>query len=198
MVQNIGGSAARELLSPAVLPSSWSASGLMAVEDINMQNYRGIGWFPSDAPAAAKWMNPGFVGPGVGLSPDDRYISYAIDASGRFEVWVERLGGGDRRQVSTEGGIETQWCARCDEVFYRNGNRILASRVKTAPALEVGPPRVAFVAEEFVDTPGKSFDVSADGSRAYYVRRTSPPARTQIHVVQNWLSEVKERARPTR
>ena len=42
------------------------------------------------------------------------------------------------------------------------------------------PPRLVFEADEFIDTPGKSFDVSSDGQRLYYVRRTTPPERQKI------------------
>jgi hypothetical protein len=59
------------------------------------------------------------------------------------------------------------------------------------PNIEFGPPRLAFVLHEFVDTPGKSFDVSSDGQRVYYVRRATPPGRMTIHVVQNWDQELK-------
>lgn len=96
-----------------------------------------------------------------------------------------------RQQISTEGGVETVWCDACNEVFYRNGNRVFSSAVTLRPTIAFGAPRPAFVADEFVDTPGKSFDVSADGDRLYYVRRTSPPSRTRIHVVHDWFAELK-------
>ena len=52
-------------------------------------------------------------------------------------------------------------------------------------------PRLVFEAEEFIDTPGKSFDVSSDGQRLYYVRRTTPPERQKINIVQNWADELQ-------
>ena len=128
---------------------------------------------------------------GSAVSPDGRYLTFSTDESGRFEVWVHEIRGTFRQQISTEGGVETVWCGQCGEVFYRNGNRIFASRVTRGPHIQFEPPRQVFIAEEFVDTPGKSFDVSSDGERLYYVRRMTPPHRTTIHVVQNWHEELR-------
>src|SRR5262249_22512480 len=44
------------------------------------------------------------------LSPDGRWLSYASDVSGRFEVYVQSFpGGGGKRQVSTGGGNHPRW-----------------------------------------------------------------------------------------
>ena len=87
--------------------------------------------------------------------------------------------------------METVWCDTCNEIFYRNGNRVYASRVTLEPTPTFEPPVLTFVAEEFIDTGGRSFDVSYDGERLYYVTRTNPPDRTKIHIVQNWFEELK-------
>ena len=96
-----------------------------------------------------------------------------------------------RQQVSTEGGLETVWCDLCEALFYRRANRVFSTPVTFEPTISFGPPRLAFQADEFVDTPGRSFDVSSDGERLYYVRRTAPLARTKIHVVFNWFDELQ-------
>jgi eukaryotic-like serine/threonine-protein kinase len=44
------------------------------------------------------------------LSPDGRWLAYASDASGRYEVYVQSFpGGGGKRQVSTVGGGSPRW-----------------------------------------------------------------------------------------
>ncbi|MGH9843342.1 MAG: protein kinase domain-containing protein [Blastocatellia bacterium] len=44
------------------------------------------------------------------LSPNGRWLAYASDVSGRFEVWVQSFpGGGGKRQVSTGGGNYPRW-----------------------------------------------------------------------------------------
>jgi serine/threonine-protein kinase len=186
MVQEVRGGTARELISQSASPTDWSRNGIVSLD---MSAPRGVTVVSAQAGAQPKSIKAGAGG--SGLSSDGRYLSYATDDSGRFEVWVQELDGPFRQQISSDGGVETVWCEKCNELFYRNGNRIFGSRVRFEPTIEFGPPRVVFVADEFVDTPGKSFDVSSDGERLYYVRRTAIPQRTKIHVVVNWFEELK-------
>ena len=96
-----------------------------------------------------------------------------------------------REQISTVGGFEPVWCTECNEVFYRNGDRVYGNRVTLEPTVEFGAAQVVFEADEFIDTPGLSFDVSSNGERMYYVARTAPPLRTKVHVIQNWDHELE-------
>ena len=101
--------------------------------------------------------------------------------------------GSYRNQVSTDGGVEAVWCDTCNAVFYRDGNRIRASRITTEPSVSIDTPQEVFFAEDFIDTSGRSFDVSPDGERVYYVRRSTRINRTRINVIVNWFQELKER-----
>jgi hypothetical protein len=129
------------------------------------------------------------------LSPDAAAIAYnSLEGTGRYQVWLERVDGGGRRQVSTDGGIEPVWCRECGELFYRHRNRILASRIELAAEVVVGDPAEAFVAPDFVDTDDISFRVSSDGRHLYYVRRSKPPVRDRIDIIHNWFDELEAKA----
>jgi Tol biopolymer transport system component len=53
------------------------------------------------------------------LSPDGRWMAYASDESGRWEVYVgEFPGGGGRWHISADGGVEPRWRADGKELFY--------------------------------------------------------------------------------
>ena len=61
--------------------------------------------------------------------------------------------------------------------------RILA----TQPELRWDSPRVAFETD-FIDTPGRSYDVSPDGQRLIVVKRAAADIQTKLHVITNWFS----------
>ena len=117
----------------------------------------------------------------------------SAEGTGALQVWVEQVEGSGRGQVSTDGGLEPDWCRQCNELFYRQGNRFFASRISAGSQLEIGPPQLVFEAPDFLDTKGISFRVSADGQRIYYVRRSRPPARDRIHIVHDWYEEFRDR-----
>jgi hypothetical protein len=96
----------------------------------------------------------------------------------------------NRRQLSTGGGVEPVWCS-CGEIFFRRGNQFFSSAVRTGPELRAEPARLAFEVRDFVDTPGKSFDVSSDGRTLYVVKRAEPAINDRIHVISNWTEELK-------
>jgi hypothetical protein len=41
---------------------------------------------------------------------------------------------------------------------------------------------------DYLETPGRSYDVSPDGQRLLVVKRAEPDIRDRIHVITNWTS----------
>ena len=41
---------------------------------------------------------------------------------------------------------------------------------------------------DFIDTPGRSYDISPDGKRLLVVKRAEEAARNRINLVVNWTS----------
>jgi serine/threonine-protein kinase len=61
------------------------------------------------------------------LSPDERFMAYVSDESGRREVYIRALGGAPSRvPVSSEGGDEPVWSPQGRELFYRRGAQMIA------------------------------------------------------------------------
>ena len=120
------------------------------------------------------------------FSPDGRWVAYLSDVTGAMEVWVRSYpDGSGARQVSVGGGEEPLWCA-CNELFFRNGNRWLASHVSLEPELRLGPARQLFETE-FIDVPGVSYDVSSDGQQLFVVKTAEPASRTKVRVITNFF-----------
>ena len=103
-------------------------------------------------------------------------------------------GPGGKYQISTEGGAEPLWNPNGRELFFRNGNKMMAVDVTTAPGFSAGRPRLLFEGEYWANktpTQRSAFDVSPDGQRFLMVKPTEAGLDTQINVVLNWFEEMK-------
>jgi hypothetical protein len=126
------------------------------------------------------------------LSPDDKWLAYATNRSGRFEIEVRSFPvPGPRYVVSLEGGGYPRWRADGRELYFIAGtSRVMAVSVTPGdpprfsaptPLFEVDlvthPSRVFFAAFEY--------DVAADGSR-FLVNRLVSPSDTSMTIIVNW------------
>jgi serine/threonine protein kinase len=129
---------------------------------------------------------------GATLSADERYVAYASDETGRFEVFVTGYpGGGLKRQLTTDGGAEPVWSPRGDEIFYRSGDRVMAIPVTTTPALTVGRSHLLFEGRFATGSAGlPAYDVAPDG-RFLMMRPVGSPPTRELRVVTNWLPELR-------
>jgi len=135
-------------------------------------------------------MTPAYEG-GARLSPDGRWLTYISNDSGQNEVYLRPFGGADRRfQVSTEGGTQAIWNPNGKEIFYRNGNKVLAVEIATSPEVSLSPPRLLFE-QRYAFGGGitmPNYDVTRDGQRFVMVKDESSAGR--LNVVVNWSSDL--------
>ena len=99
--------------------------------------------------------------------------------------------------MSTAGGSDPRWSARGDELFYRNGNAVLAvSYTAEADAFAHDPPRVLFRGNFFPQS--STYDVFPDGEHFVMLQPAdgSSVAPTEGVVILNWFEEL-ERLVPT-
>jgi Tol biopolymer transport system component/tRNA A-37 threonylcarbamoyl transferase component Bud32 len=130
------------------------------------------------------------------ISPDGHWLAYASDESGRREIYVQDFPGlGGKWQVSTDGGNEPQWNRNGRELFYREGEKMMAVEVATQGRFVAGKPRELFhgnympVGASYVRA---QYDVSPDGQRFLMLKSAEQEqsAATQINVVLNWTEEL--------
>jgi Tol biopolymer transport system component len=130
------------------------------------------------------------------FSPDGRWLAYVSNESGHNEVYVQSYPGpGGKWQISTEGGTEPVWNRNARELFYRNGNKMMAVDVAIQPTFAGGKPRVLFEGP-YLPTPATfpNYDVSLDGQRFLMLKPIEREAApTQINVVLNWFEELKQK-----
>ena len=135
------------------------------------------------------------------FSPDGRYVAYVSDESGEWEVYVRPFPqGGSRSTVSSNGGTQPRWSRDGKELFYVEGNTLVAVSVSSGPTFSVGSARRLFEHPGLRDRPGMfsypSYDVSADGRQFVLPERVDlgeEAPEPSIRVVQNWFTEFKDR-----
>src|SRR5262249_52196713 len=125
--------------------------------------------------------------------PDGRWIAYATDESGRDEIYVQPFrGSGQRSQISADGGMEPVWARNGLELFYRNGDKMMAVDVQTGTTFRAGSPRVLFQGEYARIFWGEAdYDVSPDGQRFLMIKTEAQPASNELHLIVNWFVELE-------
>jgi eukaryotic-like serine/threonine-protein kinase len=134
---------------------------------------------------------------GAAFSPDGRWLAYQSDESGRDEIYVGSFPEAGRKwQISTEGGTEPLWGKNGRELFYRNGDKMMAAAVETKPMFAAGKPKLLFKGD-YAGGPFSfwpNYGVSPDSQRFLMMKATEPERYTsQINVVLNWSEELKEK-----
>jgi Tol biopolymer transport system component len=124
---------------------------------------------------------------GASLSRDGRWLAWASNESGRYEIYVRALEGGPRIQVSTGGGREAVWNPRGGELFYRvqsvSGSSLIVARLSFTP-LRVLSRDTLFATSDYEEAdPHANYDVSPDGTRFVFIRQQMP---NEIRVIRNW------------
>jgi hypothetical protein len=133
------------------------------------------------------------------ISPDGRWLAYASDESGRFEIYVVPFPNttSAKWSVSTKGGTEPVWAHSGRELFYRDGARnLVASEVNAGPTFSLGHSTILFPAGGFVaDGTAQEYAVSADDRRFLMIRPMPGTVPDELITVENWFEELKTRSR---
>ena len=123
------------------------------------------------------------------ISPDGRWLAYASNESGRYEVYVRSFPDmGGRYLVSLDGGTVPVWSPRGGELFYRSGPAFMAAEVRVGPPFEVLRRTVLFSNAEYVSDPTHpGYDVAPDGQHFAMVRNPGGTSHLTVtlHLLEN-------------
>ena len=169
--------------------SDWSADGRLLLVTVQRS---GTSWdqlvVSLDGEPEVRDLIATEFGEGGGrLSPDERWIAYQSESSGRIEIYVRPFPGPGRTlRASTAGGMWPRWSADGTEIFYQDlaGNmmavpvRASGSGLALAPAVEVfrGP----------VPEDGWRWDVTADAGRFLVIEPATEQRPEPVTVLMNW------------
>ena len=141
------------------------------------------------------------------FSPDGRWVAYASNESGRFQIYVRPYpAAGGRWQVSDESGRWPLWSQDGSELFYRTNEGVMVADVDAdGPTFRVGKARKLFEGAFRGGIQGialagfvfPDYDVANDGQRfVMFPDDDDKLAETQATFVFNWFDEL-ERILPT-
>jgi eukaryotic-like serine/threonine-protein kinase len=132
------------------------------------------------------------------VSPDNRWIAYVTDESGKDEVWLASFPAGEfRRQVSIGGGTSPQWGNGSREILYVAPEQ----RLTTVPfdgargGGTLGTPRTLFRIENLAEedrllffATRNDYVAASNGQRFLVSIRASDPHAPPITIIVNWLA----------
>jgi Tol biopolymer transport system component len=133
------------------------------------------------------------------FSFDSRWLAYASDESGQWQIDVISFPAADqKRQVSTSGGVQPRWKRDGTELYYlAPDGDLMAVTMKIGPTVEPGMPRALFDTK-LVSVTGNvrdNYAVTPDGDRFLIKRPVAALKTDPITVVLNWQLALGARER---
>ena len=132
----------------------------------------------------------------IALSPNDRWLAYVSNATGRNEVYVSPFPdvGSARQLVSTAGGTEPVWAHSGRELFYRNGdNEMMAVQFTENPTFATVREDMLFPMDSYmVGEATRLYDVRADDQEFVMLRIGEEGADdSELILIENFFEELK-------
>jgi Tol biopolymer transport system component len=130
------------------------------------------------------------------FSPDGKWLAYASNETGKWEIYVTSFPEARGKwQVSTGGGEQPRWRADGKELFYFSSDyKMMAAPVTTGTNFDAGVPVVLFqgiprqpvlVFDFFV------YDVSRDGQR-FLINTPFKQAVQPMSITLNWPAKLNK------
>ena len=129
------------------------------------------------------------------FSPDGRWLAYASDLSGRWEVYVEPfpdVGSAKHQITTTVGGLAPRWSHDGKTLFFseEGGAALMGAPVTIGDRFSAGTPRMAYTVGL-----GSNSLPAPDGRMLLFRNRGATAARAdELVLVVNFAEELKARA----
>jgi len=181
--------------STNAIPTDWSRDGKHAIYTVPGPSGFDLFALPMHEPRTPfPLANSKFDEIHGTLSPDSRWLTFASDETGRFEVYRQTFPDGkNRQQISARGGSLPMWRGDGREVFYLAADGAITG-IGVGPNGELGMPQRLFDAPlRIVAHPYQTlFSPSPDGRRFLILAMEKDQRPRDVTVVLNWPELLKK------
>jgi hypothetical protein len=181
--------------SDGKFPMDWSLSGRFLLYDAMNKNGSDIWAFPLDKNRKPfPLVQTEFAEGQAQFSPDERWIAYQSNKTGRNEIYIRPFPGpGGEVQASIGGGTQPRWNPKGQELFFIGADdRMMAVPIRMpagGSTVEAGVPRALFattIGSTVVLAYRQQYLVSADGQSFVLNSAVTEGSASPITVILNW------------
>jgi serine/threonine protein kinase len=186
------------------IPTSWSPDGkLLALTSFGESGNYDVRLISVEGDHTPQMFVQGPFNAGAArFSPNGHWVAYVSDESGNNEVYVRPYPEGTRVQISASGGTQPVWSSDGRELFFRNGDELLAVSITPGPTFSAGKPQVLFSRSMQVDSSGGAYrgfladyDVANDGRRFVFPKYNPKSSNApRARIILGWSAELKRLA----
>ena len=158
------------------------------------------GWKPGEP---KPFVNSAFIEAVPAFSPDGRWLAYASNESGSFEVYVRPFPGpGGKWQISTGGGLYPNWSRNGKELFYRTeDSKIMAvTYAASGDSFHADKPQLWSPGQFTEGGAGNyNFDLHPDGKRFAVLKAPGTEqaaAVNKVGFIFNFFDELRRKVPP--
>ena len=155
------------------------------------------GWKPGEP---KPFVNSAFDERDAAFSPDGRWLAYASNESGTYEVYVRPFPGpGGKWQISTGAGLSPKWSRNGKELFYRTADSKITVVTYTASgdSFHADKPQL-WSPGQFTDLGqgNYNFDLHPDGKRFAVLKASGTEqsaAVNRVNFIFNFFDEISRK-----
>ncbi len=185
-------------------PAAWSPDGrTLLLYEIKQGHYRvlAVSLGPDQSPVSkpADFLRGDFSVATPAYSPDGRYLAYAADPSGRWEVYVtptkSGLPSGGAVQISTGGGVAPLWSRDGKRLsFVSLQGHLMSADLVFSPSLGASRPQEGPDLDAAgIVNPTSGLSCLPDGRFLFVKKDASEGEITQVNLVLHWISDLHAR-----
>ena len=173
-----------------IIPNSWSSDDQQILLTHQIMSGEYLELLPVAGGEPTRFLTSKGSEANGQISPDGKWVAYASDESGEWEIYVTSFPGATGKwQVSRGGGTEPRWRGDGNEIYYIGASGMLtAVPVNAQSAFATGTPTPLFQIQgraPISSTDVFTYDVAKDGKRFLVNRYVKPEHVEPLSILLN-------------